>query len=369
MLLGFLILLLCVPSVARAQAEFEYLATYEGDGSEANPFRAHSGMVGTKCKSLRASETSQAGLAYCVGPALPVRAGIIDVTGKRTLSKADRDEILAASGIAVTAATVGSLVSELVDGQGVSLKRKDGRQRIVVNGREIWSRPAPLSSYLPDLWNIAKSIIATPMAWAAAILDEDWNCADDNTPNYTCDHIWVRYAGSTAQLLTNSLRNVNSVGTNLLYNDSTLDSTDMLHRVTVSSIARGTATIVAGGAGARHTGTTTSTYVYCQAVDAATQQIEYGHVVTGSLTTDGTVSATVSDGDTIEVRAVGDQLSCKHNGALVLVPITENTGNGNVNVMVRFSGSGTATTTLVALDNSHAEVVTGRRAGAPLRFP
>lgn len=337
----------------QASAQVLYLSPYEGDGTEANPFRATGGIPGHFCKSVRASETQPAGYGLCKGPSVPVRAGVIDLSNKRAVGKSDRDKMRAEGGLTVTATTFDGLISELVDSQNVSLGRKNGRQRIVIDGQEIWSRPAPLSSYLPDVWRFAKNLFTAPVAWAAATVSETWNCADDNTPNYVCDHTWVRYSGSTAEILSNTLRNVNSVGTNLLYNDSTLDSTDMLHRVTVSLIDRGTATNVSGGPGARHTGTTTSTYVYCVARDAATQQVEYGHVVTGSLTTDGTVSTTVADGDSIEVWAIGDQLSCKHNGNLVLAPITENTGNGNVNPMVRFSGSGTATTTMVALDNSY----------------
>jgi hypothetical protein len=367
MLLFFLLLLsLFVPS--QVQAQVEYLATYAGAGTQADPFRAHSGILGTECKSLRADETKANGWAYCVGPSLPARTGIINLSGKRPLVKADRDKILSDSGLAVSSSTVDGLLSELVDGQGVSLKRPAGRQRIVVKGREVWSRPAPLSSYLPDIWRFAKNLLTAPAAWAVAMFDEDWNCADDSTSPFVCDHTWVRYVGSTATLASNSLRNVNSVSSNVFYSDTALDATDMQHRITISSIARGTATDVSGGALARHAGPTESTYVYCVARDAASDEIEYGHVVVGSLTSDGAVAATVADGDTIEIIARDDELSCKHNGALALGPMTENTGNGNLFVGVRFSGSGTGTTTLVVLDDSHAARAAGRRAIAPM-FP
>lgn len=366
-----LLLLIALLCPALAQAQLYYLATYEGMGTDADPFRAHSNIPGTDCKSLRANEAQQAGYALCSGPSLPVRAGVHQIDLGAVLTAQQKTFLANVLGRTVTETTVGEVLSAIVDMNSLSLKRgRDGQQRLVIKGREVWSRPAPLSSYVPEAWERFTHLFVPSSAWAATTLDEDWNCADDNTPSYFCDHTWVRYSGTTAELITNSLRNVNSVGTNLLYNDSTLDSTDMLHRVTVSSISRGTATNVSGGAGARHTGTSTSTYVYCVARDAATQQVAYGHVVAGSNTEDGAVSATLANGDIIEVRAVGDQLSCKHNGTTVLGPITENTGSGNVNVMVRFSGSGTATTTLVSLDDSHAEVVVpGRRAVAPLVFP
>lgn len=355
---------LCVASVAQAQVL--YLAPYQGDGTEANPFRADSSITGTECKSLRPSETQVAGYALCKGPSLPVRVGVINLSGKRAITKADRDAIGADRSLTITATTFDALVSELVDKQNVSLGHKDGRQRIIVKGEEVWSRPAPLASYLPDVWRVVKEIFTAPIAWAAATLDEDWNCADDTTPNYVCDHTWVRSNGTTATMEGNALRNTNSVGSNTLYNTSTLDSTDMRHRVTVSSIDRGTATNVAGGAAIRNPGTGTSTYVYCVLRDAATDQIELGHVVTGALTTDSTASVTVANGDTIAAVGVGDQVSCEHNSVIALGPITENTGSGNVNINVRFSGSGTATTTSVVLDNSHAEFASNAVFG-PLR--
>ena len=359
-ILAFLLLYL-TPTIAQAQVQ--YIATYEGDGTEADPFRAHSYIRGTECKSLRADETKADGWAYCVGPSLPARAGIINLSGKRPLVKADRDKILSDSGLSVSSTTVDGLLSELVDSQGVSLKRTDGRQKIVVKGLEVWSRPAPLSSYLPDAWQFVKNLIAGPVVWAAATITEDWNCADDSTSPFVCDHTWVRSVGTTATLASNSLRNVNSVGSNVFYNETVLDSTDMRHLVTVSSISRGTATNVAGGAAVRHAGVGGSTYNYCVARDAASTEIEYGHVTAGALTTDGTVSATVADGDTVESIARGDQISCKHNGVLVLGPLTENNGSGNVLIGLRFSGAGTATTTLVVLDDAIAGLATSTTFG------
>jgi hypothetical protein len=331
-----------VPSLSHAQAI--YLAPYEGDGTDANPFRATGLLLGHTCKSMRSSEQQQTGYGLCKGPMVPVRAGVINLSGKRAITKADRDQMLADSSITTTATTFNGLISELVDSQNVKLASKAGRQRIIIGNDEIWSRPAPLSSYIPDILlapvKVADWLISTPVAWAAATLTEDWNCADDSTSPFTCDHSWVRSVGSTATLASNSLRNVNSVGSNVFYNDTSLDSTDMRHRVTIASISQGTATNVAGGAVVRHAGAAGSTYIYCVARDAASDEIEYGHVSSGALTTDGTVSATVANGDTIESIAVDGQVSCKHNGVLVLGPLTESTGDGNV--LVELCGTKTS---------------------------
>ncbi|MDH5251959.1 MAG: hypothetical protein OEW25_01430 [Nitrospira sp.] len=351
-----------------AHAQVTYFATYEGTGTEGDPFRAHSNIPGTECKSLRANETNAAGVALCSGPSLPIRAGVVSVDLVGTLSTPQKAVLGALLGRAVAETTIEGVLSAVLDARAVPLRRwSDGRQRIVIHGREIWSRPAPLASYLPDIWHAVKNIFTAPIAWAAATLSEDWNCADDTTPNYVCDQTWVLSTGSTATMEGNALRNTNSTSTNVLYSTSTLDATDMQHRVTVSSIDRGTATNVAGGPAIRNPGTGTSTYVYCVLRDAATDQVELGHVVTGSLTSDSTDTVTVANGDTIETIGIGDQVSCKHNSVTVLGPLTENTGSGNVNINVRFSGSGTATTTSVVLDDSFAELATAAATFGPLR--
>lgn len=366
---------LTASSVAHGQVL--YLAPYQGDGTDANPFRADSNIRGTECKSLRPNEAQLAGYALCKGPSLPVRAGVIDLSGKRAITKADRDAIGADRSLNITATTFDGLITELADKQNVSLGRKEGRQRISVKGEEVWSRPAPLASYIPDVLHglnvafhlpvlIPSYLISTATAWAIASIDETWTAADDSATPIIGDHTWVVSGGIVVALVSNTIRTINSVTVQTLYNTTALDSTDMLHRVTLTTIARGTATDIAGGPGARHTGTGTSTYVYCVARDAASDEVEFGHTVAGVRTADGTVAATVADGDVVEIRAIGDQLSCKHNGTTVLGPITENTGSGNLNIMLRFSGAGTATTTTVIMDNSRAEMASNAAFG-PLR--
>lgn len=358
-----LLLLCAVPSLSHAQAI--YLAPYEGDGTEENPFRANDKILGAGCKSLRSSESQRDGLGLCKGPHLPARAGVIDQ--KHTITKADRDALSADLKLTITAATFDGLIAELVDKQNISLGRKDGRQRIVLQGEEIWSRPAPLSSYLPDVWQVVKSIVAVPVAWAAATLTADFNCADDATSTFSCNgYTWTLRSGSAMQLLSNAFQSLNTVSPQVNINATELDSTDMLSRVVVSSISKGTATNVSGGAVVRHTNTTTSTYNYCTAFDGATDEIEMGHVTAGSRTADVNVAATVANGDTIEMMALGDQLSCKQNGVLVAGPITENNGSGNVHAGIRTSGSGTATTTTVILDDWYASVASTTTFG-PLR--
>lgn len=363
-MLVLLFFVLLVPSLAQAQVE--YLATYEGDGTDANPYRAHGGISGTECAPLGK-------VALCKGPTLPVRAGIMDLSGKRALVKADRDRLSSEYKLAVTATTYDGLIAEVVDTQGLSLKRNGGRQRIVIHGREAWARPAPLSSYIPTLRDslaapvaLVDWIISAPMAWAAATLNETFTCANDSDGTYACDHTWSRSTGSVARIVSNALSTPNSIATQRMrLTSSTLDSTDMYNRVTLSTISRGTATDRAGGPIIRHHSADT-TYVFCVGRDAATQQLEYGSVLAGVLTSNGTVSATIANGDTVEVSAVNDQVSCKHNGTRVLGPTTDGTGDGELGIGLRVSGSGTATSTSVILDNVQSGLVSQRRAIAPL---
>lgn len=379
MIFVLVIFALFIPTFAQAQVT--YFANYEGTGTTTDPFRAHSNIRGTECKSLRANETQATGMALCIGPSLPVRAGIQEIDFDAPLTAQQKTFLANALGRPVTETTVAEALTALIDAKAVAMKRwKDGRHHLVLKGREFWSRSAPLSSYVPSVLHalnaafhlpvlVPSYLLSTTVAWAAATLDEDWNCTDDPTTPFVCDHTWTLYQGVVAGIVSGTFRTVNSAALQIAYNGTALDSTDMLHRVTIASIDRGTATSVTGGAGVRHTGTSTSTYVFCVARDAASDAVEFGHVIAGAVTVDGTVSATVSAGDTIEAKAVGDRISCKHNGTVVLGPITENAGNGNVNVNVRMDGTGTATTTLVALDDSHAEIVSPRRATAPMVLP
>lgn len=362
-LLIFFILL--VPSLTQAQVE--YLATYEGSGTEADPFRAHSGIRGTECKSLRATEKSAAGWAYCVGPSLPARAGVINLSGKRLLVKAERDKILSDSGLSVSSSTVEGLLSELVDSQGVSLKRTAGRQRIVVKGREVWSRPAPLSSYLRDIPAMVAGLFESAVAMAASTLSENFETGgvDDTTSPFVAQHSWVSTGGTAHGIKSNKYEVTNSVSVHETYSTTTLDSTDMQVRAVLNA-TRGSATNIGGAVTGRHDGTGTPTFVYCMGRDAATPFAEYGQKVAGALTVHGTVNTTISAGSTITLTALGDQISCAVDGVVVLGPLTDNTGSGNVRVGTRTQGSGTATTAVVTLDDLYAALASERRPIAPL---
>lgn len=366
MILALLILLL-LPSWATAQVV--YLSPYTGDGSEANPFIAAGVRQGGLCTSLRADPTKVGGYALCSAPSLPVADGVIDLSGKRPIAKADRDKILAERGISVTATTFDGLLSELVDSQDVRLNRVDGRQRIILKGQEVWSRPAPLASYLPRLRDILSApirfvdgLITPTIAWAAS-LTEDWNCAD-HASSLNCDHAWATFQGIVLALVSNRADVTNSVLVQLARNTTTLDTDHMRVGVTIANIARGTATDVSGGVLARKDSSGTSTYLYAVVRDAATDQVETGDVVSGTRTVQGSLDTTVANGDLIELQVVNDVVSVFLNGTLVQGPYTNTVGDGNMLAGIRFAGTGTATTTNVALDNWFAYDVS---AGGPTK--
>lgn len=348
-----LLLALLLPSLATAQVL--YLSPYTGDGSEANPFKGAGVGQGALCSDIRADKTRADGYAICRGPVLPGAPGVIDLSGKRAIGKADRDKILAERGITIRGATFDALISELVDGQGVRLKRVDGRQRIILNGEEVWSRPAPLASYLPSLEEtlyapvqLVEWLVTPTLAWAASIT-EDWNCA--NNASLTCDHTWNTFQGVVMALVSNRADTTNSVSVQLARNATSLDSDQMRVGVTVANIARGTATDVSGGVLARKENSGTATYLYAVLRDAATDQVETGDVISGTRTVHGTIDTPVVNGDLIELQVVNDVVTVFHNGTAVLGPYTNTTGDGFLQGGVRFAGTGTGTTTNVALDN------------------
>jgi len=374
MSIALLLLLLIIPIPAKA---VEYFATYEGTGTESDPFRAHSNIINTECTSLRLDNTRINGIALCSGPTLPVRAGVRQIDLTAPLTSQQKTFLASVLGRPITETTVGEVLSAIVDANAINLKRsRDGKQRLMVKGQEVWSRSAPLASYVPDIlhWlNVAfhlpvvvpAYLVSVTTAWAATSVAETFTCPDDTDGTYVCDHTWTRYTGTAAAgIVSNTLRMTNAAATNLLYNSTALDSTDMLHRITIKTLTRVSATNAEAGPGVRHTGTSTSTYAFCVLRDAASPIARVGNVLDGVATEDGTVGVTIGSDDTLETRAVGDQLSCKHNGVTILGPLTDNTGSGNVKGMVRFSGSGGADS-LATVDDSFAQVVTARRAVAP----
>lgn len=347
--------ILCAGSVS-ASAQVLYLSPYTGDGSDAAPFRAYGVGHGAECKSLRPDETQAAGYALCTGPVMPVEPGVIDLTGKAILTKADRDAILADRGLAVSANTVHDLLGELVDTQNVILKRKNGRERIIIKGQDVWSRPAPIRSYLRDLPQMIASWFAPALGWAASTVTETFTCADDSDGDYSCDHTWSRVSGNYWRIAGNKLRFDDGLNAaqRMRQTSTAMDTTDMLVRAKVTTLTIGSGTGVSAGPLARVPNSTTATYVFCYLVNASSDEAQFGHVVSGAVTTDGTQAITYADGDTVEVRAFDDQLSCLHNNTLVLGPITESTGDGNLYFGARTFGSGTDGGQVMELDDFFA---------------
>lgn len=353
-----------------AFGQVKYLAPYEGVGTDANPFRAIGMGPGVQCKSLRPSETQVAGFAYCDGPVLPAHPDIIAMTGKKTPSVADKGLLLKHYGRGFTALTHDELLNEIVDSQNTSLRVKGGRQSIMVKGEEVWSRPAPLRAYLPDVLHALDAAFHLPMhvmtyaastavAYAASTITETWTAADQDADPTVADHTWSRYQGTNVEVVSNQLKYLSTTTLNLMYNSSTsMDDDDMQHQFTIISLGRDTATSVGGAPTVRHSAGAPSTYIYCLARDASTDEIDIGHVSAGTTTVDGTANVTVASSDTLITKVVGDQISCVHNGSTVLGPLTENTGAGNLRIGLRFAAVGTASaSTQITIDDNVATLI------------
>lgn len=331
------------PTFAHAQAL--YLSPRIGAGTEANPYRAHG--VYRDCASL-------GDYFVCEGPSVPNETGVVGLPPSKAtrLSVGQKTALGAVTG-RVAKDTVEDVIWDLADlgGHKYAIDKK-GLQHIKIRGRELAVRSAPLAARIPDMLYALKDAFSTAAAWAASPLSETFTCADDSDGSYTCDFSWSRAGGSTAAIVSNTLRTVNSSATQILLNTTALDSADMLHRVEIVQIDRVSATNRAGGPAIRYLNSTN--YLFCTLRDAATDLMVFGEVVANVLTELSTASVTAANGDTVEARCVGDQCSCRHNNVAVIGPTTEASHQTEDNIGIRFSGSGSDASALVVIDNSYA---------------
>lgn len=374
----FFVLCLLVPT--GLQAQVTYFATFEGDGTEANPFRAHSNIQGTECISLRANETQLSGIAFCDGPSLPVRAGIRQVDLGAPLTAQQKTFLATILGRTVTETTVAEALTALADANALNLKRwPDGKHRLFLKGREILSRPAPIA--WRDIYRevlrfpvvamhaIIDAAISAPLAFAAS-LSSTFTCADNASLN--CEGVtWTEFSGSSWAIVGNTAELSNTVATNAARAETDLNTNSMLVGATITALSRNSATEAHVGLIARKENSATITYYYGMCKDlAGTDECEYGYVVTGSRTSLGTSSTdSPGVGDLMELIIYGDQLSFRMNGVTVLGPTTNSTIASDFRrAGIRSSGSGTADNT-VGLDNWYARDYPSRRASTPLEMP
>ena len=335
-----------------AYAQVLYLSPYQGDGSEATPFIPHGVGQGAQCAPLPTH-------AICTWDHVPVASGVVELTNNRAITGLERARIASNSKHAVTAPRANALISELVDTEQLSLRPKNRRQRIVIQGREVWSRAAPLASYLPSWREVLQApvrlvewMVMPAVAWAATTVTETFNAADQDLNPFTGDHVWHRDVGQSIEILNNELDVQFTSSTQEANNQTTLDDDDMEVSANIVRVARGSATNYGPALTARTSDSSSSTLVYCQVRDASTPYVEYGHKISGSLTITGTTNHTTSTNDILKTRIVGDQLSCYVNGVLMLGPVTDNTGAGNLVAGVRFVGNGTGnSSTRASIDN------------------
>ena len=367
-MLILLLVILIFPSLAQA---VEYLATYEPHPTEAGVFYAHSNIRGTTCVSLRPDPTKQAGYAYCTGPSLPVRAGIIALNADGSLSTKQKTDLAAVTGKAVTETRMQDVVSGIVDANSIPMKRwKDGRQHLWINGKEVWSRPAPLATYIPTMKEVllapvqfAHWLITPTLAWAASFA-ETFTATDgviDGCEARGCTLTWDHFQGAALNILTNRAARSGSVSLQLARaTGSTLATDDMKVGMTLSEMTIASATnIGAGPIMRKQAGNTTQTYLYCVAFVSSTSDfVAYGERTAGAGSDTGTVTVAISNNDIIGGAVLNDSVVCLVNGVRVLGPTTITTGSGFTEAGIRMSGAGTVTSTVTAVDGWYAEDIT-----------
>lgn len=365
-----------LPTVAQAQVT--YLATYEAHPTEAGVTYAHSNIRGTECVRLAPN------LAFCNGPSLPGRAGILSLDPDATLTAGQKTFLANRLGRAITETTVKEAITALIDANAIPLKRwRDGKQHLWVKGRDVWNRPAPLATYIPSVRDVLLAPVAfvewlvTPtLAWATS-LSESFTATDGVIHGCNargCTYNWNHFQGATLNIVSNRAAREGSVGIQLARPQSALATDDMKAGLTLSDMTISSATnLGAGPIFRKETGNGTQTYLYCTAhVSSTSDFVAFGERVAAAGSDTGTATVAVSNGDVIEGAVLNDSVVCLLNGVRVLGPTTMTTGAGFTEAGIRMSGAGTATSTVTAIDGWYAEDITilpgggGRRAIAPM---
>jgi hypothetical protein len=378
--LTILLTLVCWASVPQAQTtRIIYLATIQGDGSDANPFRAtgYGTTPNQSCIDFRQDATVSTGRMLCAADSLPAGGGINQLasTFGDAVTAPRKAAIEAALGVTLTASNIIDVIAELL----TTHARLDGtRWKPLLAGRDgkykIWlgtTTPAwQQTSWLYDEWgirdnglvadasNYALEILQPALAWAASI-SEDFNCSDN--ASLTCDLTWTEFTGTDWAIASNqaSVSGLTGVQQKEARADSTLDSDDHWAQATVGTFTSDNSGTVRCGPLARKANNGTRTfysYVASQVNNAFTDT-ETRKRVAGSLTTLVTDTTDPVAGDVIRVYVDGSSVSGYVNGALRVGPTTDTDITSNTYTGIVYAANNN-TTQSCTLDNFSAGDIT-----------
>jgi hypothetical protein len=222
-----------------------YLATIQGDGTDANPFRAtgFGTTANQSCIDLRADSTAATGRMLCAADTLPAGGGINQLasTFGETVSAPRKAAIESALGVTLTASNILDVIAELLttharlDGSRWKPLRsgRDGKYKIYLGGQQAaWQQTAGLPFRDNGLFAdiaipaattatlVASAITRVParvlagavtialLIWPPSVevahatsIAEDWNCADN--ASLTCDLTWTEFTGTEWAIASN----------------------------------------------------------------------------------------------------------------------------------------------------------------------
>jgi hypothetical protein len=389
MLLTVLLALLCWASAPQAQTtRIIYLATVQGDGTDANPFRSTgAGTVANQnCIDLRADSTVSTGRMLCAADSLPDGGGINQLasTFGDTVTAPRKAAIEAALGVTLTASNIIDVIAEVLttharlDGTRWKPLRagRDGKYKIWLGGgAAAWQQTAWLwdewrirdNGLVADATNYGLEFLQPALAWATSIA-EDWNCSD--SADLTCDLTWTETSGTEWAITSNqvSVSGLTGVQTKAARADSTLAGDDHWAQVElVAATADNSGTVRCGPLARKANNATATFYLFvANHVNSAFTQYETAKRVSGTLTSLATDATDPVAGETMRVYIDGSSLSGYVNGVLRVGPTTDTDITANTYTGIAYS-SNNVTTQSCTLDNFSAADITAETGAARRR--
>ncbi len=363
--LAILLALLCWASAPQAQtSRVIYLATVQGDGTDANPFRAtgYGTTPNQSCIDFRADPTVSTGRMLCAADSLPAGGGINQLasTFGDTVTAPRKAAIEAALGVTLTASNIIDVIAELL----TTHARLDGtRWRPLQAGRDgkykIWlgtSAPAwQQTAWLWDEWQIRDhglvadvvNTLEPTIAWAVTLSTETFTGTDGDLDGRTFVYAWTENQGICWSIVSNQA-SCSANSQNEAWMNASLDTVN--HSVTLTLVSlEANASLTRCGPIARKANSSTRTYYFWYA-DANTGGAEYSLAkrVAGTFTQLTNNTQDPVNGDVLKLPVDGSSLSGYVNGVLLAGPTTDTSIAGNTYLGLAFnSASGSARTCTV----------------------
>lgn len=362
LIIGLCVVLLASPAWA---VEY-YLSPIDGAGTEDNPYRSRClGTPGGANIDLRLDSTSAAGFMLCKADALP--GPIVGVIPLGTSLDAivpgrARAAVATTLGRAFTGSTVRDAVISLVEPR--LHPGRDGKLKIFLgNKTPVFQQTAWVpfrdGGMVADAVNAAKDLYAVTLgpavAWAAASLSENFNCADSSDPS--CQNTITEFQGTAWGITSNEASATSSNSSDSARIEVALDSVDHEATFQVTSMTQAASSNLRCGALIRKDNTATLTYyrlsAELQTVGEANRLLLQKYVA-GSSTTLGTDDTDWVNTEILKLGADGDTIYAKRDGSTT-ISVTDTSITTGSYVGLRYSSNASAAS--CTLDDFSATVL------------